>query len=145
MADNHFNDTVKALFDGVDRFVTSKTVVGEAVHVDAETIVIPLIDVSCGMAAGAFNKEHKNDGAGALNAKMSPSALLIIQNGATKLVSIKHQDAVSKVVDMVPDLINKFTKKNQVSEDAVDKANGIAEEMKDESAVETLPAEDTKE
>ncbi|MCR5370971.1 MAG: GerW family sporulation protein [Clostridium sp.] len=129
MADNHFSETVEALFRGMDTFVTSKTVVGNAVRVDHDTVIIPLIDVSCGMAAGAFNKEKKNDGAGGLSAKMSPSALLIIQNGVTKLVSIKHQDAVSKIVDMVPDIVNKFTGKNQVSEDALERANTMAEEL----------------
>ena len=145
MAENHFNDTVKALFDGMDRFVTSKTVVGEAVHIDEETVIVPLIDVSCGMAAGAFNKDSKNDGAGGLNAKMSPSAVLVIQNGATKLISIKHQDAASKVMDMVPDLINRFTKKNQVTEDAVHQAETIAEELKDESGAEEKKEESSAE
>ena len=36
-----------------------------------------------------------------MSAKMSPSAVLVIQNGVTKLVNIKQQDAVTKVLDMV--------------------------------------------
>ena len=79
MADNHFSETVEALFRGMDTFVTSKTVVGNAVRVDHDTVIIPLIDVSCGMAAGAFNKEKKNDGAGGLSAKMSPSARALLK------------------------------------------------------------------
>ena len=31
MADNQFSSTVEALFKGMDNFVTTKTVVGEAV------------------------------------------------------------------------------------------------------------------
>ncbi len=131
MSDNQFATTINALFKGVDTFVTSKTVVGEAVRVDRDTLIIPLIDVSCGMAAGSFNKDTKNDGAGGLSAKMSPSAILIIQNGVTKLISIKHQDAVSKVVDLVPDLVNRFTGKNKISEEAIETAEKMAEEMED--------------
>ena len=43
-----------------------------------------------------------------MSAKMSPSAVLVIQNGVTKLVNVKNQDAVTKVIDMAPDLINRF-------------------------------------
>lgn len=128
MADNQFASTVDALFKGMDQFVTTKTVVGEAVKID-NTIILPLMDVSCGMAAGAFNQTTKNNGAGGLGAKMSPSAILIIQDGVTKLVNIKHQDAVTKIIDMVPDLVNKFTSgKKDISDEAIAKANEMAEE-----------------
>lgn len=40
--------------------------------------------------------------------KMSPSAVLLIQNGVTKLINVKNQDAVTKVIDMAPDLIIAF-------------------------------------
>ncbi len=125
MAENQFPSTVEALFKGMDTFITTKTVVGEPVKIDANTTIIPLVDVSCGMAAGSFAQNTKTNGGGGLSAKMSPSALLVIQNGMTKLVNIKHQDAVTKVLDMVPDLMNRFTNKD-VSADAVAKA----EEMK---------------
>ena len=36
---------------------------------------------------------------------------MVISNGVTKLVNVKNQDAVTKILDMVPDVINKFTKK----------------------------------
>ena len=109
MAENHFTSTIESLFKGMDQFVTTKTVVGEPVQV-GETIIIPLIDVTCGMAAGAFaeGSKQKDKGCGGMSAKMSPSAVLVIQNGVTKLVNVKNQDAVTKVIDMAPDLINRF-------------------------------------
>jgi uncharacterized spore protein YtfJ len=131
MADNHFSETVEALFKGMDQFVSTKTVVGEAVKVDGATI-LPLVDVTCGMAAGSFADNAKNNGGGGMSAKMSPSALLVIQNGYTKLVHIKQQDAVSKVIDMVPDIVNKITGKNNISDEAMDAAQKIAEEGKKE-------------
>ena len=73
------------------------------------------------MAAGAFaeGSKQKDKGCGGMSAKMSPSAVLVIQNGVTKLVNVKNQDAVTKVLDMVPDFVNKFTSKNDVvSEDS---------------------------
>ncbi len=130
MADNHFTETVESLFKGMDQFISTKTVVGEAVRVDGATI-LPLVDVTCGMAAGAFADNAKHNGGGGMSAKMSPSAVLVIQNGVTKLVNIKQQDAVTKVIDMVPDLVNRFTgKKQEVSKEAVKAAKEMAAENK---------------
>ena len=108
MADNSFNNTVESLFKGMDSFITTKTVVGDAIHI-GDTIILPLVDVSFGVAAGAFSQEKKNNGAGGMGGKISPSAVLVIQNGVTKLVNIKNQDGMTKILDMVPDFINKFT------------------------------------
>ena len=108
MADNSFNNTVESLFKGMDSFITTKTVVGDAIHI-GDTIILPLVDVSFGVAAGAFSQEKKNNGAGGMGGKINPSAVLVIQNGVTKLVNIKNQDGMTKILDRVPDFINKFT------------------------------------
>ena len=118
MADNSFHTTVESLFKGMDSFITTKTVVGDAIHI-GDTIIRPLVDVSFGVAAGAFSQEKKNNGAGGMGGKIMPSAVLVIQNGTTKLVNIKNQDGITKILDMVPDFVNKFTSKNDVvSEDS---------------------------
>ena len=118
MADNSFHTTVESLFKGMDSFITTKTVVGDAIHI-GDTIILPLVDVSFGVAAGAFSQEKKNNGAGGMGGKIMPSAVLVIQNGTTKLVNIKNQDGITKVLDMVPDFVNKFTSKNDVSSENV--------------------------
>lgn len=125
---NHFVTTVESLFKGMDQFVTTKTVVGEAVKVDG-AIILPLVDVTCGMAAGSFSENSKQRGGGGMSAKISPSAVLVIQNGVTRLVNIKQQDAVTKVLDMVPELIGRFTgdsKKDDISESAQKAAEKMA-------------------
>ncbi|MCC8101537.1 MAG: GerW family sporulation protein [Clostridiales bacterium] len=105
MAEN-FQDTVASLFKGMDSFITTKTVVGDPITV-GDTIILPLVDVSFGVAASAKAEEKKNAGGG-MGGKISPSAVLVISNGTTKLVNVKNQDAVTKVLDMVPDIVNKF-------------------------------------
>ena len=116
MADNSFNNTVESLFKGMDSFITTKTVVGDAVHI-GDTIILPLVDVSFGVAAGAFSQEKKNNGAGGMGGKINPSAVFVIQNGVTKLVNIKNQDSMTKILDMVPDFVNKFTSGKNKEED----------------------------
>ena len=108
MADNNFKGTVEALFHGMDGVVSSKTVVGEAIHIN-DTIILPLVDVSFAVGAGAFNAEKKERGAGGIGGKMTPCAVLVIQNGHTRLVNIKNQDTITRILDMVPDVIDKFT------------------------------------
>ena len=111
MADNNFNSVMTSLLKGVDSVLSTKTVVGEPINV-GDTILVPLVDVSFGLGAGAGNQDKKNKGAGGVGGKMSPSAILVIQNGKTKLVNIKQQDGLTKILDMVPDLVDKFTHKN---------------------------------
>ena len=105
---NSFEKTVESLFKGMDSFITTKTVVGDAIHI-GDTIILPLVDVSFGVGAGAFSGEKKNNGGGGMGGKITPSSILVMQNGTTKLINVKNQDAMTKVLDMVPDIINKFT------------------------------------
>ncbi len=109
---NTFENTVEHLFKGMDGFITTKTVVGDAIHLDG-TIILPLVDVSFGVGAGAFAGENKNNSGGGMTGKITPSAVLVIQNGHSKLVSVKGQDSVSKILDMIPDIIGKFSKSDK--------------------------------
>jgi len=66
-----------------------------------------------------------------MGAKMSPSAVLVIQNGTTKLVNIKNQDTVTKILDMVPDVVDRITGKfgNVDMDDDIDEAiNNVTKE-----------------
>ena len=129
-SDNSFKTTVESLFKGMDSFITTKTVVGEAITV-GDTIILPLVDVAFGVGAGAFADEKKNNGGGGMGGKVSPSAVLVISNGQTKLVNIKNQDGLTKILDMVPDFIERFT--------------GDKEEKKTEEKPEVEETEEKKE
>lgn len=116
MIDNSFQSTVTSLMQGVDGFLSSKTVVGEPINI-GETIIIPLVDVSFGMGAGSFNGEKKRNCGGGVGGKISPCAVLVIQNGVTKMVSVKDNDHISKLLDMIPDYVDKFLKQVQKKQD----------------------------
>ena len=127
--ENNFNETMEALFKGMDSYIDAKTVVGEAIHI-GDTIILPLVDVMFGVGAGAYSGDKKNNGGGGMGGKISPSAVLVIQNGTTKLVNVKNQDGLTKVLDMVPDFVNKFVpgKSSDTQADAAD----ASEENQDE-------------
>ena len=122
MAENNFTGVIESLMKGMNAVVGTKTVVGDATQI-GDTIILPLVDVSFGVGAGASAGDKKNGGGGGFSAKMSPSAVLVIKNGATKRVNIKNQDTVTKVLDMIPDIVDKFTspKEDMIEdEEAVD-------------------------
>ncbi|MCI2048450.1 MAG: GerW family sporulation protein [Lachnospiraceae bacterium] len=111
MAENNNNSistVVRSFMDGMNGAFSSKTVIGEPVVV-GDTTLIPLSDVTIGCGAGSNSAERKDSGAGGFAAKLSPSAVLIIRGGTVKVVNIKKQDAVSKLVDMVPDIMDRFS------------------------------------
>ena len=119
MADNDFTGVIESLMKGMNAVLGTKTVVGEATQI-GDTIILPLVDVTFGVGAGASASDKKNGGGGGFSAKMSPSAVLVIKNGTTKLVNIKNQDMVTKVIDMIPDIVDKFTapKEEMMEDDA---------------------------
>ena len=134
MASNNFDETMAALFKGMDVFITSKTVVGDAIKFEDGTTILPLVDVSFGAGAGAFASESKkkDNGVGAMSGKITPSSVLVIKNGNVKLVNIKNQDTITKLLDMIPDLSEKFSKMmNKNKEDKT--SEGSAEDKMPET------------
>lgn len=139
MAENKFGETMESLFKGMDAFISSKTVIGDAVKFDDGTIVLPLVDVSFGVAAGAFanDGDKKNNGGGGLGGKIQPSAILIIKDGSSKLVNVKNQSGMTKILDMVPDFVDKFSggsdddKKDKKKKDKKDKKEASSDDTSD--------------
>ena len=131
MAENNFSGVIDSLMKGMNTVLSTKTVVGEATKID-DTIILPLVDVSFGVGAGASAGDKKNGGGGGFSGKLTPSAVLVIKNGTTRLVNIKNQDTMTKVLDMIPDIVDKITTPKE-------------EMIKDEEAVDiAFPAEEKK-
>lgn len=137
MAENHtLQSTVDALMKGMDGFVSSKTVVGEAIRIQ-DTVLLPLVDVSFGMGAGAFIGEKKKNCGGGVGGKISPSAVLVIRDGVTKVVNVKNQDGISKLLDLIPDYVDKFIRMAEAKKDPEkaaareDAKKDAAEELKE--------------
>ena len=106
---NGFKETLESLIKGMDGFVSAKTVVGEAIRM-GDTTILPLVDITFGVGAGAYSGDKKNNGGGGIGGKMSPSALLVISaNGTTKLVNVKNTGGLNRVLDMMPDLMDRLT------------------------------------
>jgi uncharacterized spore protein YtfJ len=125
-----FNQTMGTLFSGMDTFLSTKTVVGEPTKV-GDTILLPLVDVTFGVGAGAYaeNGDKKNKAGGGMGGKMTPSAILVIQNGHTRLVNVKNQETLTKLMDMIPDILDRFGKNKKTDAEVIEE---IADEIADE-------------
>ena len=136
MADheNQFQGVVDSLLKGMNAILSTKTVVGEATKI-GDTILLPLVDVTFGVGAGSGKSDKKDSGAGGIGGKMTPSAVIVIQNGSVKLVNVKNQDTVTKVLDMVPDMVDKFIEKKKIKN---------PEEITDEQALDAAFPEEEK-
>lgn len=103
-----FNESLEILFDKMEDFISTKTVVGESIVLGDVTLV-PIIEVSVGLGAGGNDRtDNKSCGGGGLGAKITPSAVIAITNGNIQLINIKNQDAVSKLIDMAPGVVSKL-------------------------------------
>ena len=71
----------------------------------------------------------KDKGVGGLGGKISPSAVLVVQNGRTRLVNIKNQDTFTKILDLVPDVMDRISEKRneKMSEKELEKILNEAE------------------
>ena len=129
---NDFNQTVTTLFKGMDAFLTSKTVVGDPITV-GDTTIIPLVDVNFGVGAGAMgNAKGTNNAGGGMGGKLSPSAVLVIQDGNIRMMPIAEESTLSKVLDMIPGVtakVQEFMGKKKKGNEAVDEA---VESLEDE-------------
>lgn len=124
MADNTFKNNIEALVGGISDYLNTKTVVGEAINV-GDNIILPLADISFGLGAGTFGPADKNNGGGGMGAKITPSAVLVVNADSARVLSLKENPGIfEKIVEIAPGIISKFAKKDSKA-DSSDAAEDI--------------------
>ncbi len=107
-----FNNNVDLMFSKLENILGTKTVVGEPIYI-GDSIVLPLVDIFFGLGSGGFESDEKekdksSGGGMGLGAKVTPSAVVVVQNGNVQLVSVKNQDSINKIIDLVPGILSRF-------------------------------------
>lgn len=136
--DSNFKNTIETLFNGMDAFLSTKTVVGEAIHI-GDTILLPLVNVTFGAGAGAFSKQSESSAGGGMGGKMTPAAVLVITNGSTRMINLNSNHGLDKILDMAPDFVskvvpgsrNKRSNKTTINEDGADYTADIDKALKE--------------
>ena len=125
----------KQIFEEFKEMITTESVVGEPIHLGDATIV-PFVDISFGFGTGS----HGTAGAGgAGGGKVTPTAVLIMKGERVELFSIKNAAAnttIDRVLNMVPEVISRFSKKEEVREAALKEAEQAMKEEKETAVLE---------
>ena len=103
------SSNLEVLFNKMENFVSTKTVIGDPITI-GKVILVPLID-GAGAKQNKANKvgsDTKNGSAAGLGAKMSPSAILVINDGTVQMVNVNDQNSVNKLIDMIPSIASKI-------------------------------------
>lgn len=124
MKETKFSEVIESLFKGMETVLSTDTVIGEPKQI-GDTIIVPIIDVAFGVGANSGSKEKSDIGLGGMGGKITPSAVLVIQGDKIKLVNVKNQETSTKILDMIPDIVEKITtktKKDDITEEDVKRA-----------------------
>lgn len=104
-------DLMKEVSEELERLVSTKTVVGEAMVV-GETTIIPVTKVSFGFGTGGgegkkSGAEEGFGGGGGAGAKIEPIAFIVVSPEGTRLMSLSGQTDFGKILESVPGIIQK--------------------------------------
>lgn len=102
---NNFQASVRELLNGLDGFVSTRSVVGEPIRM-GEATLIPLMDIQIGVGAGSYGGKSAGS-AGGLGATIKPSSMLLLQDGKVKLIRITNEETVMKVIDAIPEVLDR--------------------------------------
>ncbi len=105
------NANINTLFERLENFLKTKTVVGESFKV-GETTLIPIINLSFALGSGGGEGDAKGmngngEGAG-IGAKVTPTAMLVIKGDSVEMLPIKKSSNLEKLIEMVPEIIEKL-------------------------------------
>ena len=144
MSEHPIESLMMTTMSSIQSMVDVNTIIGEPIESQSGITIIPISKVCFGFATGGsefssetikeYNKRNNDEeieyklpfggGAGA-GASINPVAFLVIQNGNAKLLPMEHASSIDKLIDYVPDLIEKvnqmFNKKMQLQNEKADK------------------------
>jgi sporulation protein YtfJ len=126
MAEHPIEGLMLTAMNSIKDMVDVNTIIGEPIQASNSTVIIPISKVSFGFAAGGsefkgetideYNKKDKDEqiqyrlpfggGAGA-GVSINPVAFLVVQSNVVKLLPVDHSNTLDKILDYVPDLIEK--------------------------------------
>lgn len=112
MNDNALKDDLDMIFDKLQNFLKTETVVGEPIKIGDATLV-PFITVSfgCGGGGGEGKAEKDLEGAGSgigACARITPNAVLVIKGDDISMLPVKNKSSLENLIKMVPDIVKKF-------------------------------------
>lgn len=106
----------------LENMIDVNTIVGDMIVASDGTMIIPVSKVCFGFAAGGseFNTNKLNKfsenaklpfgGGSGAGVHISPMAFLVVKDGTTKLMTLGGTNPLDKLIDLVPDIVEKADK-----------------------------------
>lgn len=116
----------------IENMVDVNTIVGEPIETSTNIVIIPISKVCFGFAAGGsefkgetideYTKKNKDEkvqyrlpfgGGSGASVSIHPVAFLIVEEEKVRLLPVTHSSCLDKILDYVPDLMDKLTEAGQ--------------------------------
>lgn len=130
MMENHpIEGLMKTAMNSIKDMVDVNTIIGEAIETSNNMVIIPISKVCFGFAAGGseFNSETVNEykkkdkeeeakyrlpfgGGSGAGVSINPVAFIVVMQDQIKVLPIEHTSAIDKLIDYVPDLMQRINK-----------------------------------
>lgn len=113
--------------NSIKEMIDVNTIIGDPIQALNNTVIIPISKVGFGFAAGgcefndetvnSYNRKEKEEninyrlpfgGGSGAGVNITPVAFLIVQNDSVKLLEATHSSVLDKLVEYVPDAIEKI-------------------------------------
>lgn len=126
MTEHPIEGLMLTAMNSIREMIDVDTIIGEPIETSNNIIIIPISKVGFGFAAGGsefkgetideYSKRDKEEaiqyrlpfgGGSGAGVSISPVAFLVINGGCVKLLPINHSSTIDKLLDYVPDLIEK--------------------------------------
>lgn len=113
--DNKAENVLNGALDGIKKLVDVDTVIGDPIKINDEITLIPISKVTCGFAGGGSGfganpqNEHFGGGAGGC-VKVTPVCFLVVRGENIRMLPVtENESSVDKLVDLVPEMVDKIT------------------------------------
>ncbi len=151
MSNHAIEVLVETAMNSINEMVDVNTIIGEPIETKNGMVIIPISKVCFGFAAGGsefkgetideYKRKEKEEevqyrlpfgGGSGAGVSINPVAFVVVQKETIKVLPIEHTSAIDKLMDYVPDLLEKvnvmFDKNTKKTSD---KINDIADVYKD--------------
>ena len=126
MSEHPIEGLMITAMNSIQDMIDVNTIIGEPIETNNNVIIIPISKVSFGFAAGGsefkgetINEYSRKDeeeqvqyrlpfgGGSGAGVNINPVAFLVVQANNVKLLPVSHSSAIDKLLDYVPDTIEK--------------------------------------
>ncbi len=126
MSEHPIEGLMLTAMNSIQDMVDVNTIIGEPIETSNNMVIIPISKVGFGFAAGGsefkgetldeYTKKEKEEaiqyrlpfgGGSGAGVSISPVAFLVVTQNNVKLLPVNHSSALDKLIDYVPDLMEK--------------------------------------